>query len=835
MSDPHDRLYDLLPVVYRQRDTEQGYPLRDLLRVIAEQVNIVEEDIAQLYENWFIETCQDWVVPYIGDLIGYQLVHELGEPGGSGTREDQQRNKILVPRREVANTLRYRRRKGALALLELLAGDTAGWPTRAVQFYTLLALNQALNHLQLGRGRTVDLRDGEALDHLDGPFDTLAHTVDVRRVAGVRSRGRYNIPSIGLFVWRLKAYSVTHTPAYCLEEVGPHCFTFSVLGNDAPLYTHPQPEPEPTHIAQEANLPVPIRRRALEARLTDYYGAGKSLQIWRQPPAGRRQQTTAPPELIPPEAIVVADLTDWQYRPRRGQVAVDPVLGRMSFPPNDLPSRGVWVTYHYAFSADIGGGEYDRPIAPAPQEIPGFWLFRPGDLNDPATLLRALWDPANVLSQYIAQHLSPRTQQLHDEHQGEDPPPEALQRAVMDDLNRLLADSQLYPYAGKAGVNLPPDIDSALAEDPQGEELVRLNRALLEVAYGDSIAPAYRIYHVGDGFGEFRRIGNALAQWREDNPRQGVVEITNSGVYVEQINIDLPANKRLEVRAANRRRPVIRLLDWQTDRPDALTGRGEAGSWFTLDGFLIAGRALQIEGLAAAIIRHSTLVPGWGLQSDCEPRRPAEPSLELINTTACVTIEHSIIGSIQVTLDEVAEDPIPIHISDSVLDATGPEREALGAPDWPLAHAVLTIARSTVFGQILTHAIDLAENTIFNGLVRVARRQRGCMRFCYVPPRSRTPRQYACQPGQALAAALPEQQEATERRVRPLFNSIRYGTPTYCQLAETCPPEIRQGADDESEMGVFHDLFQPQREANLRARLAEYTPAGADAGIIFAS
>jgi hypothetical protein len=36
-------------------------------------------------------------------------------------------------------------------------------------------------------------------------------------------------------------------------------------------------------------------------------------------------------------------------------------------------------------------------------------------------------------------------------------------------------------------------------------------------------------------------------------------------------------------------------------------------------------------------------------------------------------------------------------------------------------------------------------------------------------------------------------------------------------------------------MGVFHDLFRPQREANLRARLDEYTPAGTEAGIIFAS
>jgi hypothetical protein len=72
-------------------------------------------------------------------------------------------------------------------------------------------------------------------------------------------------------------------------------------------------------------------------------------------------------------------------------------------------------------------------------------------------------------------------------------------------------------------------------------------------------------------------------------------------------------------------------------------------------------------------------------------------------------------------------------------------------------------------------------------------------------------------------------------RVHPRFNSVRYGTPTYCQLAESCAQEITRGADDESEMGVFHHLYQPQRAANLRVRLDEYLPAGMDVGIIFSS
>jgi hypothetical protein len=695
MSRSPDRLYDLLPVVHRQRDAEQGEPLRALLRVINEQVDVVEDDIAHLYDNWFIETCDDWVVPYLGDLIGYRPVHEAGEPGSGRSPEELLRNKILVPRREVANLLRYRRRKGTLALLEQLAGDVAGWPARAVEFRRLIAIDQGLNHLRPERGRTVDLRHGEALDRLGGPFDETAHTAEVRRLASHRSAGRYAVAGVGLFLWRLRSYTVTQTPAHCAEEVGPHCFTFSVLGNDAPLFTRPVPEPCACHIAEERNVPAPIRRRALAAHLQNYYGEGKSFVIYTGRPAGQGKHQILR-EAVPAEKIVVADLSGWHYRPKRGQVAVDPHLGRIAFPPRELPQRGVWVSYSYGFSADLGGGEYDRPLAKAKDAV---------------------------------------------------------------------------------------------------------------------------IYRVGEKE-ELRRLHHALAQWRQDGGKTAVIEITDSGVYAEPIHIELKAGESLQIRAANRARPVLRLLDWQTERPDSLSVHGEKGSAFTLDGLLITGRSVAVSGGVWVTIRHCTLVPGWGLTADCQPRRPAEPSLELTDLGAGggrVLIEHSILGSIQVIEDEVQADPVPIQITDSIVDATGEEREAVGAPGCPLAHARLTLRRCTVFGKILTHAIDLAENSLFNGELRVARRQIGCMRFCSVVPGSRTPRRYEC------------------TSVRPLFNSTLYGTPTYCQLADACGEEIRRGADDESEMGVFHDLFQPQREANLRARLEEHAPAGLDAGLIHAS
>ncbi|NEZ58030.1 hypothetical protein, partial [Adonisia turfae] len=63
--------------------------------------------------------------------------------------------------------------------------------------------------------------------------------------------------------------------------------------------------------------------------------------------------------------------------------------------------------------------------------------------------------------------------------------------------------------------------------------------------------------------------------------------------------------------------------------------------------------------------------------------------------------------------------------------------------------------------------------------------------------------------------------------------SRRYGDPAYGQLSQRCAEEIRQGADDEAEMGVFHDLYQPQRETNLRVRLDEYLRFSLEAGIFY--
>ncbi|MBH8578161.1 hypothetical protein I8752_35495 [Nostocaceae cyanobacterium CENA369] len=848
MSNSPDRLYELLPAVYRIRDVEQGYPLRDLLRVIAEQVNIVEADITQLYENWFIETCQDWVVPYIGDLIGYQNIRNYG----TNAIADEKGNNILIPRREVANTIRYRRRKGTLALLELLADKVAGWPARVVEFDRLVSKTQHINHPHSSSSTTVNLHQVNAVAKLNNPFEELAHTVDIHNIASQYQPGKYNTPNVGIFVWRLKPYSMTLTPAFCLEEVSSNCYTFSITGNDTPLYTRPQIAEDETKIARELNLPIPIQRQVLQSCKSDYFDSNpnpeqfsKSLQVWKG--VGAKLQ------LISPEQIIIADLGDWNYQPEQDHIAVDPELGRMIFPIRQLPKNGVWVSYYYGFSADIGGGEYDRTLLDSATHF----LLDVGDIQEPVVFISQ--QDASALSQFLRSQLSGDTRRLLDAYII--PPAEpALITALLRELNQLLLGKSLYDKQRFAAITLSAETQRLIQQNLYGKELIRCNRLLLEEAFPSQIRKHYIHYSVSQtSQADYQSITEAILQWQRDKPHNAVIEIFDSGVYVERINIELEKNQSLQLRAANRKRPVIRILDWRTSLGDALNITVESGSCFVLDGLLITGRGVHIEGnptqfvdyptsvvkSAAVIIRHSTLVPGWSLHCDCEPRRSSEPSLELFNINGCVTIAHSIVGSIQVNQDEVEADPLPICISDSIIDATNVEGEAIGAVGYSIAHARLTIARCTVIGQIQVHAIDLAENSIFKGIIFVARRQQGCIRFCYVMPNSRTPRRYNCQPDlveqivRQKTELQPEQIEVEQlvarSRVQPQFNSTRYGTPTYCQLASTCAEEIKRGADDESEMGAFHNLYQPQKEANLRIRLEEYTPADTEINIIYAS
>ncbi len=162
--------------------------------VIEEQIAAVAYDLDQLYDDQFIETCASWVIPYIGDLIGYQSIKGIAAA-------------VDNPRSEVANTISLRRRKGTVLVMEQLARDVTGWSAHAVEFFRVLADTQYMNHIRLGNHYAPDLRRWQPGLYIDTGFDRTSHKVDVRRIAS--GRGRYNIQNIGIFLWSLSAYSVT--------------------------------------------------------------------------------------------------------------------------------------------------------------------------------------------------------------------------------------------------------------------------------------------------------------------------------------------------------------------------------------------------------------------------------------------------------------------------------------------------------------------------------------------------------------------------------------------------------------------------------------------------
>lgn len=700
MNPEAERLYNLLPALYRIRDVQEGEPLRALCAVIAEDIAALRENLDQLYDDQFIETCADWVAPYIGDLIGYRTLHGITERTRSA-------------RAEVANTIAYRRRKGTATMLEQLARDVTGWNARAVEFFQWLETSQYMNHLRPTNTVTPDLRNWEALERRGTAFNQLAHSVDVRRIE--TQGGRYNIPNIGLFLWRLNAFSQTNSPAFRVDD---HRYLFSPLGNDLQLFTKPETETDITHLAEPINVPEPISRRVLDRDLTEhsdkaaslYYGRDRSLSLMVD---GRE---------LAVDDIHVCDLSDdgtsWAHLPV-GTASIDPVLGRIAFHP-DTPPVNVRVTYHHGFSMALGGGEYER--------------------------------------------------------------------------------RQTFMLSG----------DATVVENPQ-----RLQDALSS----------------DDGV--------------------GIVEIGDSGRYEEALSMAATSSAKVEIRAANEHRPTVVLGgDWTISLGPH--------SDLALNGLLITGGALRINGAGdgprTLRLRHCTLVPGVSLARNGEPVSPGAASLIVEATSLTLEIDHCIVGPIQTQIDS------RVTIVNSIIDATEPIQVAFSAPDGLAAGGILSLVNSTVIGKVHTTRLELASNTLFDSRlmdddpwrypVLSEQNQQGFVRFSFVPVDAVVPRRYRCQPDLAVEQALREAKRpkshltpeetsaitlATQARLRPVFTTRRYGLPAYCQLASHGPAEIRTGAEDESEMGAFHDLFAPQRERNLRIRLQEYLRFGLEAGIFYST
>ncbi|MBX3238401.1 MAG: hypothetical protein KIT80_06410 [Chitinophagaceae bacterium] len=695
MSFDTDRLYNLLPAVYRIRDaagkdlspgSKDKGALHALFTAISEQIAVLEDNLDQLYDDQFIETCAEWVVPYIGDLVGTKGIISFPEAPFS-------------QRGQVAKTIAYRRRKGTAAVLEELAFDVTGWKANVVEYFLLLVTNQYLNHLRPGNLSVAPVRGRALLEYINTPFDTVPRSVDVRRISS--GRGKYNIPDIGIFLWRIQSYRLLNAPAYTIDE---RRYTFDPLGKDVPLYNLVVTEKDITHLAEPVNVPMPLRRFPFHQSPETYYGENeKSVLIIKN---GKK----IVPDIAAGEKI--ADLVcicnlsdvegtgpvpDWSNMPN-DKIAIDPVLGRIALPVSSPPEGPVEIktNYCYGFSANIGGGPYNR----------------------------------------------------------------------------------LGSFSAKLNPVLKIPADAATIQD-----------ALNSLGTGG-----------------------------------GVIEITDNNYYDAPSGIEIAAGAKLEIRSAEGCRPVLII-----DNELSIVGGTDAG--LNLNGLLFCGGSIYVpEEISAGVfnellslrVTHCTAVPG----STPFDIVDSNPRLRVAANNTTVTISKSVIGGLRVT------DTATTVISDSIIDGGGQQQVAYAGLDNTNAGGTLTVRDSTIIGRVKTRIMQLASNSIFDaepatGMeeppVLAERLQEGCVRFSYIPFSSRVPKRYRCQPEDGNAG------------IKPTFTSTRYGDPGYCQLSGFCVTEIKQGAENDMEMGVFYHLYQPIREFNLQTRLKEYLRFGLEAGIFYGS
>jgi len=360
-----DRLYDLLPGLYRISDVEQGLALQALLRPITGQADAMRDDIAQLWDDFFIETCQRWVVPYIGDLVGNHPLHDLDGSAAAATAEelftDLQGPGLAPPnpiriRADVAKTIAYRRRKGTPAMLEALARDVTGWPARVVEFFALLSWNQHLEHRRPDCHGCPDLRSVDLCDRVGGPWDTATHTIDVRAIAGYE--GWYGIPNIGFFLWRLRARPHTKVQPRQIGS-GAWRFTFSPLGNDTVLFCGGRASADGFARSTEPSVPAPIRPAAFFTDLAGLQGGADTSEYYGQSGDNRVVVYLDNAPVLASD-VMCANLEAWSTiaRPTGNKVLVDVARGRLAL--SSERTGKPTVSYCDGFAAELGGGQYGR-------------------------------------------------------------------------------------------------------------------------------------------------------------------------------------------------------------------------------------------------------------------------------------------------------------------------------------------------------------------------------------------------------------------------------------------------------------------------------------------
>jgi hypothetical protein len=421
-------LFDRLPEIYRTRDAEQAppNPLRAYLGAIEGPLGALHDDIAQLYDDLFIDTCDDWVIPYLADLLG--TTHLKGDP--------------RTLRADVADTIALRRRKGTLGAIERLAANLTGWACRGVELRENLGWTQHLNHQRpdgggmpggTPRGGTAALRDPAVLALRGTPFDPFACSADLKpALDGVR---HVNLPNLAVFLWRLAAYRLPRTRPLAKGRIdlgvqppgrARFALRFDLHPLDIPVRLFDTSRPGFLHeVLTEADAvpgPMPAARLGSD---TPFGRPDAHLRVdffddAATPPTGFDDAEVGlqlfMPQDLAPLLVPPAPQTQWRWRfrgdnlcawetglrraLRSGEIAVDPSLGRVLIgldtpaqaalligSEDGAPVSRLFASFTYGAAGPVGAHPVSRGGAALP---PTTVLRQVGDVPGGITLQEAL-------------------------------------------------------------------------------------------------------------------------------------------------------------------------------------------------------------------------------------------------------------------------------------------------------------------------------------------------------------------------------------------------------------------------------------------------------------
>jgi hypothetical protein len=808
-----ERLWQSLPAVYRTSDTDSFVtpgPLRELLNRVGAQVAVVRRSIDQLWADQSIETCDDWVIPYVGALLGTNLVTHLDARG---------------QRLDVAKTIYYRRRKGTLQVLEELTLDVTGWTARICEAFRRLARTrhaldpaigpapfpptrpaevagllqaEGLTGLLTGglAGGFADLRSSHGATLAGTAFDESFHTADVR--AGRGALGHYGIPKLLVFLWRLRSFPVVAgTPVAVAGHAGQ--YAFDPTGRQVPLFLPPAPDlgdlPASQPMPREWQVPGPLTS-SLDAAIS---GSGTS--------PGRPY-----PDADIPASYALGE--GWQL------TTVWPETGRFSATPAS-PAGPLTVSYHYGFPSTIGAGPYDRSLITDPPAIAGTERIVTGGTGLDNALTRTGTTGTVTLGESAAPD-SATYPSLANVGSSAAPIASLLVRAgpSMRPVLRPRARAALWVFTGGGEAQLVLDGLTVANCDIvlRGSfDTVRITACTIDPGTagpgspplamaidGTPLAPC-RIFVEADPGAPASERG-AIRQLLVDHSILGPVR-TRFGGSVETLTITdsivqgLPATAGTDFTNADVFDPSLLATGLLSGDPlsVALVSRLPESAVQDLRFYQAKRLAWQVSGLPRTVLAGlNELVDGPSLYDEAlRADVRLSPKVRRLAAEARPA-GHAILNR------AVLEESFPV---------------ALGTAALAVADAAVQLTRVTVLGRVVAHRLS-ASDSIMADFAAVDETRDGCVRFSGYARGSVVPRPY---------------RSATMPAGAPIFTSDSYGQPGYAQLLETADAaivggatgaSISAGAETGSEMGAFSADLNPVKEQGLLTKYAEYMPLG---------